>query len=270
MRKLTLTLAVASLSIALGFPSGLYAQAGPGSKAKQADEMVAQINRALKADQAATDRVEAALAQEDAARSASRMLALEMPMLELQERKLQRNRAVLLQKIAKLEDAQKRYAEISLLIEGDLFETADRLKTQVAQTADFLTVERRERAAFLATSAGDPALSIGEKLRRTVEALNAEASYGSTVEAINEKTKIDGRPAVLTVIRTGRLGLYALTLDRKTAGRWLDETTGFESDEKLLPVVNALLEAIDAKVKNALPLLPISQSSTFADDQGGV
>ncbi|MDO5531788.1 DUF3450 family protein [Sutterella sp.] len=228
-----------------------------GSAAAAPDSPQAELSQALAADRAAADFTRSAGDREKALVAGNRSTALEIQLLELQERKLMHTREALKERIARLEEAERRWAEISLFIENDLFDASARLNDTVREGLPFLRTERDERARFVTESVNDPALSLGEKFRRTAEALTAEAAYGAECEMTTEEAALDGRRTTLTVIRTGRVGLWALTLDRSKAGVRSDPETGFKSDPELLPLVTALAETLAGRFKVTLPLIEV-------------
>ncbi|HUP90619.1 MAG TPA: DUF3450 domain-containing protein [Solimonas sp.] len=101
-----------------------------------------------------------------------------------------------------------------------LLRMLDGLEKFVPLDLPFLKDERSERIASLKRLMSDPEANLAEKYRRILEAYQVEAEYGRTLGA--ERSEIDGR--IMDVLRIGRTGLFALSLDGESPLRW--EATG--------------------------------------------
>ncbi len=92
----------------------------------------------------------------------------------------------------------------------------DGLEKLVAADLPFLQQERKDRIDQLKRLMANPDTAVSEKYRRVLEAYQIEADYGRSLGA--ERAEIDGR--TVDVLRTGRVGLYAITLDGKEVSYW--------------------------------------------------
>lgn len=92
----------------------------------------------------------------------------------------------------------------------------DSLEKLVAADLPFLQQERKERLDSLKRLMANPDTSVSEKYRRVLEAYQIEADYGRSFGA--ERAEIEGR--TVDILRAGRVGLYALTLDGKEVSYW--------------------------------------------------
>lgn len=92
----------------------------------------------------------------------------------------------------------------------------DSLDQFVALDIPFLADERGERIAALKRLMADPEASTGEKFRRVLEAYQIEVDYGRGLAA--ERAEVDDK--VVDVLRVGRIGLFALSLDGGEALFW--------------------------------------------------
>jgi hypothetical protein len=81
-----------------------------------------------------------------------------------------------------------------------------------------LIEERTARLENLRETLDDPAVAMGEKFRKAMEALFIEAEYGNTVETYQEKIEIKGEEVLATVFRLGNMALFFETLDRESVG----------------------------------------------------
>ncbi|MCD6526159.1 MAG: DUF3450 domain-containing protein [Desulfuromonas sp.] len=94
-----------------------------------------------------------------------------------------------------------------------LQQSVDQLRQQVAEDLPFLVHERQLRLQRLQQALDDDTVAIGEKFRRTMEALRVETEYGRSVEVIQATLTVDGRSALMNQLRVGRLALFAQSLD---------------------------------------------------------
>lgn len=92
----------------------------------------------------------------------------------------------------------------------------DSLEQFVSLDIPFLSDERGERIAALKRLMADPEASTGEKFRRVLEAYQIEVDYGRGLAA--ERAEVDDK--VVEILRVGRIGLFALTLDGGEALFW--------------------------------------------------
>lgn len=193
---------------------------GMPSFAASPDRVEQTIREAVTVEAQAQERLDGWNSVRDDLLDEARTLRLEMQWLALQKEKLQRYVAANAEKINLLEQAQGRYAVAALELEHDLVDDLRKLEAHVASSPPFLPEERARRLDFLRRSLDDPELTIGEKLRRFTEGINAEVDYSRKLETSNQVAVFDGRESELIVIRAGTVGFYCLTPDKKRAGAW--------------------------------------------------
>ena len=271
MKKTSLTLA---LTLALG-AAMMSAQAADSTEkpavphgAAVVDTVEKHLNRAVALDRKTARQTEALLREEEDIQSENRNLSLQIPVLELEERRLKRHISSLTKKILLMEEQERRYAEIALMVENDIYDASEALLTASADTkTPFLKAERKDRAAFVEKSVNDPSVNVGEKLRRLLEALNAESDYGASCDVMTEEALFDGRKTTLQVLRLGRIGYFAMTLDKQKAGAWLDDKTGFKSDAALLEPVVALGATLESRTQHEMALMPVVKTAAAAADE---
>lgn len=233
--------------------------AGTAAAAPAADTVEANLTGAVKIDRAAQKQIRTMIEEETVLLDKNRALRLEMPFFELEQAKLLRYTAALKEKIARLEEAHARYAEIALLLEASLVQVVDELEATLADDLPFAREERQARVAFLRTTLDDPSLGVGEKFRRVAEALNVEADYGMGHEETVETVLLDGKETTANVIRIGRVALFALTLDRETAGIWSKEKDMFVTDPALIPVLKKLTSTMESSFRQRLLPVPVRE-----------
>ena len=172
------------------------------------------------------------------------------------------------QRVATQQQARKELERMETELEGELLLATQALEKQVAQDIPFLPEERKRRLDFLHKTLGDYELASAEKLRRVLEAMQAEYSYGVTTDVSSGVISVPAQhggelsPQSATLVRAGRVGLYALAPDSSRAWIWTREH-GFrllsEPETTELARVTPMLEA---KSVRSLPALPFAAPLT--------
>ncbi len=152
-------------------------------------------------------------------------------LLSMQE-KLQKKRDIHATGVEELENQKSEMTRLSNEIAPFLQDTLDRLNAFVDSDLPFLADERTERLKRLKTILDDPAYSVGEKYRKTMEALIIEVEYGNTIEVYDDKITIEDERILAHVFRLGRISMFFETLDHRTTGVY-DPSAGAW---KVLPV----------------------------------
>jgi len=93
-----------------------------------------------------------------------------------------------------------------------------KMEEQVKNDLPFLMEERTSRINALKEIIHDPEITMGEKIRRTFEALQVEMNYGKSVETTKEEIKYKDEKILVKVLRLGRTALLMHTLDEKEVG----------------------------------------------------
>jgi hypothetical protein len=97
------------------------------------------------------------------------------------------------------------------------------LEAHVARDLPFLQEVRLKRIAEAKTLLADPQRSSAEKFRRVLDAWRSEAEYGYSLGAEDAATDCEGKPGAAVLLRVGRIGLYCLSDDARSAARWEQE-----------------------------------------------
>lgn len=141
-------------------------------------------------------------------------LKMAIAYLEHEKRKLEdyRNRAK--KRLEGLEKQKRDSQELSLGLEGFLYDTVDRLDEAVRKDLPFHEKERLDRVASLKTALADYSLPLAEKTRRLLETLIAEARYGKTVEVYDGILEDGDKGQHVQFLRVGRLALFCAPPDR--------------------------------------------------------
>ena len=124
-----------------------------------------------------------------------------------------------------------------------LGETQATLEELVANDPPFLQEERKTRLEKLRSIMDDLEITIAEKYRKVMEALFVEAEYGNTIEVSQDKIDMAGHEVLADIFRLGRISLFALSLDGRSAARFNVATNGWE------PLGEAYVQSVHAAVE---------------------
>ncbi|MBM9520791.1 DUF3450 domain-containing protein [Desulforhopalus vacuolatus] len=169
---------------------------------------------------------------------------------------------------------KQQLAEIKKISE-EIAPFLDELLTQLREvSADgppFLQEERAERLSRMEKMMGDPAISVGEKYRRLMEALHIEAEYGFTTEVSREEIDLGAGPMLMDIFRFGRLNLFSLSLDGLTCGRFNEAAGTWEKLEdgwlrEIRTVIAMARKEQPVDLVN-LPIGKISGAHSFTENQ---
>lgn len=258
--------AATGCALMLAVSSGGFAPVACAADANQgarATSMQKDMNAAISADRKNQSRMTELTARLDRVADESRNARLEIPMLELEEKRLMRQIAFLESRSAQMTESIRRGREIDLLLGEEMVTVIESLEAMNASGMPFARAERKARIDQLRASVGDASVTTGEKFRRLAEALSVEAEYGLSTEVSTETVLLDGKSTTASVIRVGKAGLFALTLDRKTAGVWDGKTgpvTSFTVKSELLPVIDELSQAMQRKFQTGLVSVPVAKN----------
>jgi hypothetical protein len=125
----------------------------------------------------------------------------------------------------RLEESERLEASL----EDTLLTILRRLDVAVARDLPFLRDERATRLSSVRRELSDPAASPADKLRRVLEALLIETSYGGALEVYQDRIDVDGEALTCDLLFVGRLGLFWLTPDETRGGAWDPATARFET-----------------------------------------
>jgi hypothetical protein len=124
---------------------------------------------------------------------------------------------------ADVDELVRRLEESALLdagLEDTLFAVFQTLQDHVQADLPFLPEERGRRLQNLRGDLVRPDVQHAEKLRRLLEALFIEASYGSDFEVYPGEVLVGADSLSVDVLRLGRLSVFWQTPDGKRAGEF--------------------------------------------------
>ncbi len=160
--------------------------------------------------------------------------------------------------IKELGRRERELSRINIALEPYLEEVSQRLASFVNSDMPFLPEERKRRLSFLRDALNDYHISLGEKLRRVLEALLVEANYGKGMEKTEVTLDLNGVPTEVEMLRLGRLALFFQTPDQKTTGMFDRRTRKWEIlPSKYTRDVGLAMEMADRKRATELLFLPV-------------
>lgn len=109
----------------------------------------------------------------------------------------------------------------------------DALGTLVEQDMPFLATERQDRRERLRGILDNPELSLATKYRSLYEAYQIELDYGRTLETYSDTLEVDGKSLMVTILRVGRVALYAMSADRNIIYEWNNESREWQLTDGL-------------------------------------
>ena len=121
----------------------------------------------------------------------------------------------------RIESLEKQISDVSQISEGIkpfLEEVYERLTYRVEDGLPFLIQERTHRLNRLRGILDDPEVTVSEKFRKLMEAVQIEAEYGGTIEVYPQEISLNGKDIQANIFRLGRLSLFCQSLDQKTCG----------------------------------------------------
>ncbi len=109
----------------------------------------------------------------------------------------------------------------------------DALGTLIEQDMPFLATEREDRRERLRGILDNPELSLATKYRSLYEAYQIELDYGRTLETYSDTLEVDGKSLMVTILRVGRVALYAMSADRNIIYEWNNESREWQPTDGL-------------------------------------
>ncbi|MGS0730659.1 DUF3450 domain-containing protein, partial [Shewanella sp. 0m-11] len=112
-----------------------------------------------------------------------------------------------------------------------MFKMVDALEQFVALDLPFNKEVRVERVENLKNLLNSAEVTLAEKYRLILDAYSIEREYGTTLTVKTGKLDLDGKEVLVDFFNFGRVSLYAMSLDGKTAWMYNDETKGWDQLE---------------------------------------
>lgn len=172
-------------------------------------------------------------------------------------------------RVAEQRSVRQELERMETELEGELVRVLNSMESLVGSDMPFLREERARRLAFLRKSMADYELASAEKLRRVLEGLQAEVSYGAGVHMEEGIIEPHGVAQGVQLIRTGRVGLYALSPDGARGWHWTRGQGFVPLDDATVRSVATVRDMLERKQVLSLPVLPFSPSQPELDTPRG-
>lgn len=224
-------------------------------------ETLKTATSAIDVDQAGQERGKEWEREQNALFEALRHAGLEYAWYHRQGETFQRYVDTAESRVAKLEQSIVELRRMENELEGELVRVADDLVLEVEQDIPFLLQERQDRLKFVLKTVGDYELSLSEKLRRVLEALQAELSYSVGVEWGPGAITVDDAKQGVILLRAGRVGYYALALDYSKAWHWTRKDGFVPMDARGAASLKSAVTMLKTGHFDLLPVLPILESN---------
>ncbi len=161
---------------------------------------------------------------------------------------------------------EEQLAETEKINEGIspfLDELLSELREVSGNGVPFLAEERRKRLAKMEEMMDDPQVSVSEKYRRLMEALQIEAEYGFTTDVYRQEIDTGAGKMLVDIFRLGRLNLFYLSLDGRTCG-FYDEASGKwqQLDESRLRQISSAIAMAKKERPVNFVTLPLGEIGT--------
>jgi len=101
-----------------------------------------------------------------------------------------------------------------------LLRMVDSLERFVESDLPFQQKERTQRIQGLREAIADPSVGIAESFRKVLDAYQAEAEYGRTIDASRGELSFSGETRLVEFLRVGRAMLFYITPDDENVGYW--------------------------------------------------
>lgn len=224
-------------------------------------DVLETVKSTIDADQAGNERGKEWAREQQALFDKLRQAGLEYAWYHRQGETFKRYVDTAEERVAKLEKSMVELRRMENELQGELVRVADGLTNEVQKDIPFLMQERQDRLKFVQKTVGDYELSLSEKLRRVLEALQAELSYSVGVEWGPGAITINDAKQGVILMRAGRVGYYALALDNSKGWHWTRENGFVELDPKGLESLKSAISMLKTGQFDSLPVLPILESN---------
>lgn len=169
--------------------------------------------------QAAGRTLETLTAEEEAAKVAKQLATRESRLLEHYRDKLIAQLERLKIAEAGIETEREALRQVRLESGPLMDEMVAALKRLVAADQPFLSSERQARLAQVERVMADPTIDDGRRMDVLLDAYQVELTYGLTIGAENGTNEAG---ELVTYLRLGRLGYFAVNSNKETAMRYVD------------------------------------------------
>jgi len=163
--------------------------------------------------------------------------------VEWESRKTAEYLSTLEGKIAELKEKAEEMKRINAELLPVLDQSLEKLTTFVDKDVPFERTRRLEKVEETARTLGDYDAGLLLKTRAFFDAMAREVDFGYSVDVKETEIDIEGRSTRVKLLKVGRIGLYALSLDAERAYAWHPEKPAF------LPLGGISARQLDAAIR---------------------
>jgi seryl-tRNA synthetase len=208
--------------------------------------------------------VEAWLLEEDRLQTKIDTLRRRLEHTDWQLQKTANYRATLERKVATLNQRAAAMETISQELLWVLDQTLQRLEAYVQADLPFDQTERRKRLGRARRFLNDYDQDLLPKARAVFDAVAQEVDLGHGVAVTNAEITVAGQLKQVKLLRVGRIGLYALTLDTQNAYVWNGKQGQWLARDRDVRAVAEAIEMVEGKRIIDLSRLPVGLPVTIA------
>lgn len=171
-------------------------------------------------------------------------------------------------KVAALKEKAQAMQNINAQLLPVLDETLNRLKLFVASDMPFDRAARMKQIEETEQILNDYDAGILNKTQSLLEAVAKEVAFGYGVNALESNVDIDGYSVCVTLLKVGRVGLFALTLDSRKAWEWKADQNRYLPSNHYIEEINKAIEMVQGIRMVELARLPLGQPMSGATLKG--
>jgi len=123
-----------------------------------------------------------------------------------------------------------------------------------------------QRLNFLHQTLVNYELDSAEKLRRVLEGMQVELSYGRQTELSAGTINVAGVEQIVEFLRLGRVGIYALAINGEQGWMWNRDTGYSQLSKADLVELNHAVAMVARQSITSIPNLPVSMPAGGSND----
>ena len=155
-------------------------------------------------------------------------ITVRLKRIQWKQEKTDTYRASLEEKIIDLNRRAQEMAEVETALMPVLDDTVERLQKRMENEIP-MDLERRSHIVTQTRNIlDDYDATLLDKTRAVLEAVSREVDVGYTVQVKEDEIVVNGQPRQVKLLRVGRVGLFALTMDAERAFSWNQSASRFE------------------------------------------
>lgn len=185
-----------------------------------------------------------------------------------QRQKTARYRDTLEKKVAELNQRAAEMERISQELLWVLDQTLDRLDAHVNADLPYDQTDRRKRLRQIRRTLDDYDLGLMQKTQAVFDAVAREVDMGHGVDVRDIEITVAGQLKQVKLLRVGRVGLYALTMDTQSAYVWDGQQREWAALAGSARAIEEAIEMAEGTRIVGLSRLPVGQPVKYENTGG--